>query len=73
MANDLDELFNRQPPYTEEEVNKIIAHMRERRAAYLAGDKQLKEAVAKGGGKLSLEALGLGKKKSEAPKGSLDL
>lgn len=73
MNDDLAELFNRQPPYTEEEVNKIILHMRERRSAYLQGDKQLKEAVAKTGGKLSLEALGLQKKKQEVPKGGLDL
>ena len=72
MANDLDELFRRQPPYSEDEVNKIIAHMREARARYLAGEKNSKEKPTMVN-KPGLQALGLAKPKASVPKGSLDL
>lgn len=65
---DLDELFNRQPPYSEDEIVKIIAHFREARASYLSGVKPEKVTGPKK--KVDLAALGLSKAK---PVGKLDL
>ena len=61
--NDLEVLFNRQPPYDEAALTKIISHYRAARAQYLNGVKPKKE---KGEVKpLTLDALGLGSAPAE--------
>jgi len=37
--NDLEELFNRQPPYDEESRKRVIAEFRAHRARVLTGEK----------------------------------
>lgn len=68
--NDLEILFNRQPPYTDEDLAKIITHFRELRAQHASGIKPKKDTGPKSA-TVNLEALGL--KKPEAPKGKLKL
>lgn len=60
--NDLEELFNRQPPLSEEDLVKIITHMREQRATFDAGGKPQKVSGPKAGA-VNLESLGLSKPK----------
>jgi hypothetical protein len=62
MSNDLEELFNRQPPLSEDDLKKIITHMREWRARADAGEKASK-AVGEKKAAVDLSALGLGKAK----------
>ena len=61
--NDLEELFNRQPPYSEADLVRVIKHFRETRAMYQAGGKPKKETGPKAQA-IDLAALGL----AEAPK-----
>lgn len=68
--NDLEELFNRQPPYSDDDLAKIITHFREARAQHLQGIKPKKPTGPKATS-VNLEALGL--KTPEAPKGKLKL
>lgn len=56
--NDLEELFNREPPYSEADLAKIIAHFRETRQAFLTGGKPKRAEVAKNE-KIDLASLGL--------------
>ncbi len=60
--NDLEELFNRQPPLPEEDLVKIISHLRELRAQHESGIKAAKATVDKAKA-VDLAALGLGKPK----------
>jgi hypothetical protein len=62
MPNDLEELFNRQPPYTDEELDKIIAYMRDQRTAYDRGEKP-KKATGLKTKAVDLTLLGLAKPK----------
>jgi len=57
--NDLEELFNRQPPYSDADLTKIIHHFREVRAQYLNGAKPKKSVGAKSEA-VDLAAIGLG-------------
>jgi hypothetical protein len=61
--NDLEELFNRQPPLSEEDLSRIIAHYREQRAIFDAGGKPAK-AVGPKAGAVDLAGLGLAKPKA---------
>jgi hypothetical protein len=60
--NDLEDLFNRQPPLSEDDLAKIIAHMREQRTIFDAGGKPQKVTGPKAGA-VDLTALGLAKPK----------
>lgn len=60
--NDLEELFNRQPPYSDADLDRIITHMREARANYEAGVKPKKEKGEQQKA-VNLSALGLAKPK----------
>jgi len=62
--NDLEELFNRQPPYSDDDLTKIIAHFREVRAQFASGVKPKKSTGAKVD-KLDLGSIGLGSPKVE--------
>lgn len=68
--SDLNELFNRQPPYSEDDITQIITHYREARASYLSGVKPEKATPGGPKKKASLAALGLAKPKAT---GGLDL
>lgn len=61
--NDLEELFNRQPPYSDDDLSRIVEHFRRSRAQYLAGEKPKKSTGPKAA-TLDLAELGL----AEAPK-----
>lgn len=61
--NDLEELFNRQPPYSEEDLQRIIAHFRETRAQFASGAKPKKSNGPKAD-KIDLDSLGLGSPKA---------
>lgn len=37
MTNDLEDLFSKQPPYTDEDLDRIITKMRELRIQYEGG------------------------------------
>ena len=63
-TNDLEELFNRQPPYSEDDLSRIIAHFRETRAQYLVGGRPKKSTGAKDE-KINLDDLGLASPKAE--------
>jgi hypothetical protein len=63
-ANDLEDLFNRQPPYSEADLARIVAHFRETRAQYASGVKPKKSTGAKSD-KLDLDDIGLGSPKVE--------
>lgn len=60
--NDLEELFNRQPPYFEADLAKVVAHYRETRAQFASGVKPKKSTGAKSD-KLDLDDIGLGSPK----------
>lgn len=62
MPNDLEDLFNRQPPLPEEDLIRIISHLRELRAQHESGIKAAK-TVADKAKAVDLNALGLGKPK----------
>lgn len=62
--NDLEELFNRQPPYSPDELSRIVTHFREVRAQFLAGGKPKKSTGPKAD-KIDLDKLGLGSPKEE--------
>lgn len=57
MSNDLEDLFNRQPPLSEEDLSKIISHMRQQRANFEAGVKATKSSAPKG---KSVDLAGMG-------------
>ncbi len=63
-TNDLETLFNRQPPYSEDEMRQVIAHFRETRAQYASGAKPKKSTGAKQD-KIDLDDIGLGVAKEE--------
>jgi hypothetical protein len=58
LENDLEELFSRQPPYSDDDLRQIIAKMRELRAQYESGTKPKKSTGPKEKS-VDLEALGL--------------
>lgn len=60
--NDLEELFNRQPPLSDADLSKIISHYREQRANFESGVKAAK-AVGEKKAAVDLSALGLKKDK----------
>jgi len=62
--NDLEELFNRQPPYDESALARVIAHYREARASYAAGNKPSKTTGPKSAA-VDLADLGLAAPKAE--------
>lgn len=64
MPSDLEELFNRQPPYSEEGLKRVVVHYRETRAQYASGVKPKKAGVEKSD-KVDLDALGLAAPKAE--------
>lgn len=57
-ANDLEELFNRQPPYSPDDLSRIVAHFRTARAQYASGVKPSKSTGPKSA-TLDLAELGL--------------
>jgi hypothetical protein len=61
--NDLEELFSRQPPYSPDELRRVIAHFREVRTQFIAGVKPKKEKPQ--GKVLSMEELGLAAPKAD--------
>lgn len=56
--NDLEELFNREPPFSEDDLKKVIAHYRETRQTFLTGGKPKRTETAKET-KLDLSSIGL--------------
>lgn len=62
--NDLEELFDRQPPYSQSDLAKVVAHYREVRAQFASGVKPKKSTGAKSD-KLDLDDIGLGSPKVE--------
>lgn len=56
--NDLEDLFSKQPPFTDDELAKVISHMRELRAAHESGTK-LKKHEGPKAKSIDLSALGL--------------
>ena len=68
--NDLEELFNRQPPYSDEDITKLITHYREARAQHLSGVK-VKKPTGPKATTVDLEELGL--KAPAAPEGKVKL
>jgi hypothetical protein len=61
--NDLEELFNRQPPLSEADLSRIITYMREQRAQSESGLKAAKAKVEKAAA-VDLASLGLSQKKA---------
>lgn len=60
--NDLEELFNRQPPYSESDRARVITHYREQRAQYAGGIRPKKDSGPKAAA-VDMVALGLSKPK----------
>lgn len=70
--NDLELLFAKQPPYSEDDLRKVIAFYREQRAMYAAGGKPAKSGAPKIES-ADLEALGLAPAKKPPTPGFLKL
>ncbi len=68
--NDIEDLFNTQPPLSEEKLIQIITHLRALRAQHDSGIKAAK-AVGERKTAADLEALGLGRPKPKASGRSL--
>lgn len=64
--NDIEDVFNAQPPLSEEQLRKLITYFRENRANVAAGYKAAKETVEKSA-VLDLSALGIKPKPALAP------
>jgi hypothetical protein len=62
MMNDLEELFNKQPPLSEEDLTRLISAYREQRANVEKGYKAAK-AVTEKVAAVDLSKLGLSKPK----------
>lgn len=71
-TNDLEALFAKHPPYSEEDLKKVIAYYREQRAQYASGAKPTKSGAPKIES-ADLEALGLAAPKAPPNPGFLKL
>lgn len=74
MANDLEALFAKHPPYSEEDLKKVIAYFRDERARFASGAKPTKSGAPKIEDAASaMEALGLAAPKAPPNPGFLKL
>ena len=56
---DLELLFSRQPPYSDDDLRKIITHFREQRARYLAGGAKPRKGTTEKAASIDLAEIGL--------------